>query len=125
MTKSLIPLTLRITQTGIEHYAELSDDYNPIHIDPVFAATTALGGTIAHGTLSLNLLLESIEQTFGMPLSGSHKLSVRFKAPVRDGDIVEVGGQPSDGGNYDIWVRNHHGVAVIEGTARFFAPTAR
>lgn len=117
MSGALIPVSLRVSQAGIEHYAELSDDYNPIHTDPAFAATTPMGGVIAHGTLSLNLLLESIERTFGAP-SGVHELSVRFKAPVREGDIVEAGGQPGADGCYDVWVRNHHGVTVIEGTAR-------
>jgi 3-hydroxybutyryl-CoA dehydratase len=118
MMRPLIPIRLRIDQAGIETYAALSDDYNPIHTDPVFAAATPLGGVIAHGTLSLNLLLESIEQTFGVPLSGSHELSVRFKAPVREGDIVEAGGQPGEDGCYDVWVRKQDGFAVIEGTAR-------
>ncbi len=116
--KTLTPVRLRIDQRSIENYAALSDDYNPIHTDPIFAAATSLGGVIAHGTLSLNLLLESIERTFGATVAGQHEVSIRFKAPVREGDTVEAGGQVATDGTYDVWIRNQDGISVIEGTAR-------
>ena len=45
-----------ITQTQIDRYATASGDFNPIHIDAAFAATTPMGGTIAHGMLVLALI---------------------------------------------------------------------
>ena len=40
-----------VTQRDINLYAEVSGDFNPIHVDEAFAAQTPLGGTIAHGML--------------------------------------------------------------------------
>jgi len=117
MICALQPVRLAIDRNTLLRYAELSNDYNPIHVDPEFAASTPLGGIIAHGTLSLNLLLEAIERTFGRPTDSAHELDIRFRAPVREGDLVEAGGAQRADGDFDVWVRNQHGEAVIEGIA--------
>jgi len=68
-------------------YAELTDDFNPLHVDPVFAATTTMGEVIAHGTMSLGLILmAACEQALkpGVVL----ELDVRFIAPVRVGESL-------------------------------------
>ena len=49
-------ISLRADRQAILAYAELTGDFNPIHVDPEFAAKTPMGGVIAHGTLSLNLI---------------------------------------------------------------------
>jgi 3-hydroxybutyryl-CoA dehydratase len=116
---SLLPARLTINQERLLQYADLSNDFNPIHTDPAFAAATPLGGIIAHGTLSVTLLLESIELTFGTSRPLDYVLDVRFKRPVRIGDQVEAGGERQPDGSFTLWVRNQHGEAVIEGSARF------
>jgi len=50
--KSLSTISRDIDMAAILAYAEITGDFNPIHVDPAFAATTAMGGVIAHGTLS-------------------------------------------------------------------------
>ncbi len=46
-----------VTQEMIDTFAEATDDYQFIHIDPVRAAAeTSFGGTVAHGFLTLSLL---------------------------------------------------------------------
>ncbi len=47
-----------LSQAMIDAYAEASGDHNPIHIDPDFARSTPLGGTIAHGMLVLATIAE-------------------------------------------------------------------
>jgi acyl dehydratase len=47
---------LRIDQGMIDRFADLTDDHQFIHVDPVAAARTPLGGTIAHGFLVLSML---------------------------------------------------------------------
>ncbi len=117
MIKELVPIQLKITREKIRLYADISNDYNPIHIDPDFAAQTPMGSIIAHGTLSLNLILLSIEKTFGAPTHNNHSIDVRFKAPVRENDIVEATGILQTDGKYAISIKNQDGVVVIEGTA--------
>ena len=45
-----------ITQGMIDRFADLSGDHQFIHVDPVLAARSPLGTTVAHGFLTLSLL---------------------------------------------------------------------
>lgn len=113
----LRPTRLKVTQQAVQAYAELSCDFNPIHLDEEFAASTAMGGVIAHGTMSLNLIWQSLTSTFGEGAPWGAKLTARFVLPVRIGDELEVGSRHRDDapGAYDVWVANGLGVKVIDG----------
>jgi 3-hydroxybutyryl-CoA dehydratase len=119
----LTPVALHIDRQAILSYARITGDFNPIHVDPEFAAKTPLGGVIAHGTLSLNLIWQSLAATFGSEVLRGAAIDVRFTKPVRVGDTVEAGGRRSADvpGRYDVWVRNQEGTNVIEGTAALSA----
>jgi len=90
---ALPELKKRITQEDINRYAEVSRDFNPIHIDEDFARKTPLGGTIAHGMLVLAYVSQMMTMAFGKDWLTGGKLSVRFKAPARPGDIVNINGK--------------------------------
>lgn len=112
----LAAVGMTIDQSMIDAYAEITDDFNPIHTDQAFAATTAMGGVIAHGTMSLNLIWEMAEANFGS--DGRHiGLTVRFRAPVRPGDTIVASGcsKPEQAGQYAVWIRNQREEIVIEG----------
>ena len=47
---------LQVDQKRINQFADVTLDHQFIHIDPVAAAKTPFGGTVAHGFLSLSLL---------------------------------------------------------------------
>ncbi len=47
---------ITVDQSRIDRFAETSEDRQFIHVDPVRAAETPFGGTIAHGALVLSLL---------------------------------------------------------------------
>lgn len=122
------PTTLRTLKLETSHatadaYAKLSHDYNPLHLDPEFAAATAFGAPIAHGTMALNLLMQAIAVTFG-DLSVSEHLDIRFSAPVKVGETILAGGVMREGeaGVYDVWVRKPDGVTTLTGTLRIEAP---
>ena len=83
----------QIDQAMIDAFAELTFDQQFIHVDPVRAGATALGGTVAHGFLALSLLSHFAYQVVP-PLAGA-VMSVnygieklRFLAPVRAGARV-------------------------------------
>lgn len=82
-----------ITQETINSYAEVSKDFNPIHIDPEYAAGTPLGGTIAHGMLVLCCISQMMTNVFGRDWLASGKLNVRFRTPARPGDTVMASGK--------------------------------
>ena len=42
----------KVTDELVRKFAEVSGDYNPIHLDEEFAKTTRFGRRIAHGMLS-------------------------------------------------------------------------
>lgn len=117
MSELLVHPGLRIDQAAINLYAEMSDDFNPIHVDPAFAATTPMGGVIAHGTLSLALLWQALAGTFGHERTCRARMQVRFLRPVRVGDHVIPGGrfEDEDAGKLTVWVRNQHQEDVILG----------
>jgi 3-hydroxybutyryl-CoA dehydratase len=83
-------LTKHITQKHIDLYAEASKDFNPIHIDPEYAKKTALGGTIAHGMLSLSYISELMCSVFNEQWLTTGSLDVRFKTPARPGDTMTI-----------------------------------
>ena len=77
-----------VTQDMIECFAEVSGDFNPLHLDEDYARGTMFKGRIAHGILSAGF----ISKVFGrvMPGKGSVYISqtLRFLGPVRIGDTV-------------------------------------
>lgn len=77
-----------VTEADILMFAEISGDFNPVHIDEDFARTTPFKGRIAHGMLSAGF----ISTVFGTRLPGPGCIyisqNLRFKAPVRIGDRV-------------------------------------
>lgn len=116
MDDALRPLELTVTAELIRQYAELTNDFNPIHLDAAFARGTAMGGIIAHGTMSLNLLLESLEAT--LEGEGGVAVEIRFQRPVRLGDVIRCGGtRAEDREVWDVWVENQNGEKVLSGTA--------
>jgi 3-hydroxybutyryl-CoA dehydratase len=107
-----------IDRPSIRLYAGLTDDFNPIHVDPEFAATTPMRGIIAHGMLSLNLIWRSLRVTYGPEAEEGARLDVRFVRPVRENDTVSSRASLKEGmaGVYDVVIENQHGEPVISGT---------
>jgi 3-hydroxybutyryl-CoA dehydratase len=79
-----------VTETDIVLFAGISGDNNPVHINEEFASNTMFSGRIAHGMLTAAF----ISTVLGMKLPGPGAIYVsqtlRFKAPVRSGDTIQV-----------------------------------
>lgn len=117
--RNIDPVSLAVDEAAIQRYARITGDYNPIHVDPEFAAATEMGGVIAHGTMSMNLIWQALEQALGREVLPSIELDVRFRRPVRPGDVIAASGEPDGNGTgWRVWARNQHGESVIEGEAR-------
>lgn len=86
------PLIVQVSADRVRAYAEASGDFNPIHIDPAFAATTAFGAPIAHGMLLLAYSARVLSARFGRAWSASGEMDARFRAPAMVGDTVTVAG---------------------------------
>jgi acyl dehydratase len=105
-----------VTPELIQEYADLTVDYNPLHLDEEFAKASPMKGVIAHGTLSLGLIWRWLDVACG-GCSGIELFEVRFIRPVRVGDRVVGGGNEASPGVFDVWVKNQNGEPVIVGTA--------
>ncbi len=85
-----------ITQAMIDRFADVTDDFNFIHVEPERArAETPFGGTIAHGFLSLAMLstlaYETIPPLEGRAMGINYGFdSIRFAAPVPSGARVRA-----------------------------------
>ena len=84
---------LTIDQARIDAFGEATEDRQFIHTDPVAAAQTPFGGTIAHGFLSLSLMSRMAADAMLIPedlkMAVNYGLDrVRFLAPVRSGKRV-------------------------------------
>src|SRR6476661_8466720 len=77
-----------VTDELVRAFAEVSGDYNPIHLDEDFAKTTRFGRRIAHGMLSGAF----ISAVLGYELKERKIVylsqTLKFTAPVFIGDTV-------------------------------------
>jgi 3-hydroxybutyryl-CoA dehydratase len=119
MEARLKPSSRKVDFQSILNYADVTNDYNPIHVDKEFAAKSPMGGVIAHGTMSVALIWQALKNTLGVDALDRVHLEIRFMRPVRIDDTVTGGGElQADSGNvYDVWVKNQKGEEVIRGTA--------
>ncbi len=78
-----------VTEADIVAFAGVSGDFNPLHVDEVFAREeTPFGGRIAHGPLVLSMSygMRSVRDSWKiLALAGCER---SFRAPVYPGDTV-------------------------------------
>lgn len=87
---------LTVDQPMIDSFADVTFDHQFIHVDPVRAAQSPFGGTIAHGFLTLSLMTVLRDSTPQPPLPpvrmavnyGCERL--RFITPVRSGSRIRL-----------------------------------
>jgi len=128
--ENLPQLVKNITQENINLYAQASGDFNPIHVDEDFARKSPYGGTIAHGMLILSYLSQMMTIAFGRSWLSGGKLNVRFKEPVRSGDVITVSGnirniEQEEGKiriNCNVLCQNQRGEVVITGESSLRLP---
>ncbi|MFK0088987.1 MaoC family dehydratase [Pseudomonas sp. NPDC090755] len=86
---------MTIDQERINLFAEATGDFQFIHVDPVKAAKTPFGSTIAHGFLSLSLIPKLMEDIMVVPEGNKMVVnygldSVRFIQPVKVNSRVRL-----------------------------------
>ena len=85
-----------ISENDIQRFAEVSGDFNPLHMSDEFAATTIFGKRIAHGALTASYISGILGNDLPGPGAIFVGLSMRFKRPVHIGDVVTVRAEVAD-----------------------------
>ena len=95
LEKKFVTSGRTITEADVVAFAGMSGDYNSLHVDETFAASTPFGGRIAHGLLVLSVasglstrlpVLHALQPS----LLGMTEVTCRWLAPTRIGDTVRV-----------------------------------
>jgi len=92
---------MRIDQERIDAFASCTDDHQWIHVDRERAAAGPFGGTIAHGYLTLSLLVPLLASLGAFPDDGTTVVNygldrLRFLTPVPSGSRVRLRAAVSD-----------------------------
>jgi len=111
-----------ITQARIDAFADCTEDWQFIHVDPDKARATPFGGTIAHGFLTLSLAsamsYDAVAPLEGVVMGVNYGFDkLRFLAPVRAGSRVRgrfrlLSAEDKGGGR---WLLKHELTVEIEG----------
>src|SRR5688572_26881898 len=111
-----------VTEADVMAFAEVTGDFNPVHVDEAAAARSPFGGRIAHGMLAAGL----ISAVLAMKLPGPGTIylgqTLRFTKPVRIGDTVTARVEVLEvmrkrRVRLATTCRNQHGELVLEGEA--------
>ncbi len=103
---------LEVTQDRINTFADATDDHQWLHVDPERAAGGPFGAPIAHGFLTLSLLVPLQSEVFdveGVTTKVNYGLDrVRFVSPVTVGSRIRLVGTIAEvtevGGGYQLVV---------------------
>jgi 3-hydroxybutyryl-CoA dehydratase len=119
-----------VTPELVRAFADVSDDHNPIHLDPEYAAGTPFGGCIAHGMLLGSMISAILANELPGPGTIYKRQELVFRAPVPVGARVtatvtctEMVPERSDA-TFETTVVREDGTLVMSGTARVRYPAA-
>ena len=111
-----------VTQARIDAFADCTEDWQFIHVDPDKAAATPFGGTIAHGFLTLSLAsamsYDAVAPLEGVAMGVNYGFDkLRFLAPVLAGSRVRgrfrlLSAEEKGNGR---WLLKHELTVEIEG----------
>jgi 3-hydroxybutyryl-CoA dehydratase len=112
-----------IRDEDVRRFAEITGDFNPVHVDEEFARNSLFGGRIAHGFLTGAL----ISTVFGTILPGPNTIylsqELNFKAPVKIGDTITAECEVLEKKDakkilkFKTQVKNQAGKVVLDGQA--------
>ncbi len=81
-------LSRTISEEDIRRMAEITGDFNPVHVDEAFASRTRFKGRIAHGIFSAGLISAVLGTKLPGPGAIYLKQTLEFLQPVRAGETL-------------------------------------
>ncbi len=113
-----------VSQLEANQFARLTGDFNPLHVDPSYAAATSYGAPVLHGAFSAGL----ISRLAGMQLPGEecllHGIRLRFLTPIILPKRLSVSGRivrgNESGGSVEVTITDAvSGVLYVSGAYDF------
>lgn len=80
--------TKTVTETDVYLYAGITGDFNPAHVNEVYASNTFFKTRIAHGMLVAGFISAALANQLPGPGTIYLKQDLSFRAPVRIGDTI-------------------------------------
>ncbi|HEX8271619.1 MAG TPA: MaoC family dehydratase [Longimicrobiaceae bacterium] len=117
-----------VTEADVVLFAGVTGDFNPAHLDQVYAEKSRFGGRIAHGMLSAGFISAALAMRLPGPGTIYLSQSLRFLRPVRIGDTVTARVEVAELFPAKRRVRlltacsNQHGEALVDGEAMVMLP---
>jgi 3-hydroxybutyryl-CoA dehydratase len=108
-----------VTITDIVRFAGAGGDFNPLHHDEAAGRAAGFDSVIAMGQFTAGLVAGLLTDWVG--IENVRELEVRFKAPVKVGDVVELSAritEITDGIAAIELTAEVDGAAVLTGSAR-------
>jgi len=103
------------TQAEFEAFARISGDDNPIHVDPVFAARSGFGRTVAHGMLIYSKIWDILQTLAPGALRAQ---AMMFPNPAYAGERLKLVVRTTGPGEFSLMAtRAADGAVVFEGSA--------
>jgi 3-hydroxybutyryl-CoA dehydratase len=118
---------INITEKMVEQFAEMSGDYNPVHMNEEYAKKTRFGKRIAHGMISAALISRVLAMELG---NGGIYLAqdLKFLVPIYLNETVTVElfviSFRRGIAHVETIVRNEAGEIAVKGEATIMAPKA-
>lgn len=81
-------ITRLVDEAAVQKFAEVSGDFNPLHMDEAYASRSAFRGRIAHGALVASYISCVLGNHLPGPGAVFAGMTMRFERPVRIGDTV-------------------------------------
>lgn len=116
--------SLKISESMVIDFANLSGDNNPLHMDEEYAKKTKFGKRVCHGML----LASFFSKLVGMYLPGKNSLyfsqTLNFTLPCFMGDQITIEGQILDKSlasriiTLKTTIHNQNGQCLVDGTAK-------
>lgn len=90
--QTLITRGRTITESDLVQFAALTGDYNPLHTDAIYAASTPMTQRVAHGILTVSYALGQAYQLgiLERTVLAFREIEMKFSLPVYIGDTVHA-----------------------------------
>jgi acyl dehydratase len=90
MTEQRLTTEFAIDESLVMAWAELSGDYNKLHVDEEYAAASRYGRRIAHGPILASFVSTWVARVAGVAWGGSSRIGFRFRGPVPFPNVVHA-----------------------------------